>query len=67
MRGVGCGRLTGKEETVNGDESGNGGVCVEHPAVQREGPGALLRAVGKGFMAQRTFEQHLEGRVQPVT
>lgn len=35
--------------------------------MQKEGPGTLLRAVGKGFMAQKTFEQQLEGRGLPVT
>lgn len=43
-------------------------VCVGSTlAVQREGPGTVLKAGSKGFMAQETFEQHLEERVQPVT
>lgn len=41
---------------------------MKHPGRMEGRDGDLaVRAVGKDFMAQGTFKQHLEGRVQPMT
>ena len=42
-------------------------VCAKNPGIVEGGVRNLAGARGKGFMAQETNEQHLQGRVQPVT